>query len=143
MNRIKSLAIPLVVAILQVAPDLTAQQHVFDAKVPFQFSAGDKTLPAGEYRLTRRNDFLTIENLKDYSSALILSANADSSTDGQVHLLFDRVDDQCFLRKVIAPAGGLTLAMSGAEKKAQMHQRQLSSVSQSTASTTVITTGAQ
>jgi hypothetical protein len=124
MNRIG--LVFLVAAILPTAPSLTAQQQVFDAKVPFQFSAGDRTLPAGEYRIVRHNDFLNIENRTDYSSALILAFNGDSSKDGQVHLVFDDVNDLLFLRKVVAPAGSIELAVSSTEKKAKRDQHRLS-----------------
>jgi hypothetical protein len=122
---------------------LVAQQQVFDAKVPFQFSAGDRTLPAGEYRLTRHNDFLNVENRGDYSSALILASGTDSSSDGQVHLVFDHVNDLYFLRKVVAPAGSIELAVSKTEKKAEMDQRRLSSANPPVASAPVAIIGGQ
>ena len=145
MNRIKSLVFVAVAAILQTAPSLTAQQQVFDAKVPFQFSAGDTTLAAGEYRITRRNAFLNIQNSKDNSAAVILASNADSPSDGQVHLVFDYVNDLFFLRKVVAPSsfGSIELAVSSAEKKARMDQRRLSTAILPAATATVAAIGAQ
>jgi hypothetical protein len=129
MNRIKSLIFLVAATILQAAPSLKAQQEVFNAKVPFQFSAGDRTLPSGEYRITRRNAFLTIENRREFSSALILTSSADSSRDSESRLIFDHVDDLYFLRGVVAPVGGIELAVSRTEKKATMDQRRLSKVS--------------
>src|ERR1700751_5682035 len=123
MNRIRSFVFLVGAAILPTATSLTAQHQVFDAKVPFQFSAGDRTLPPGDYLLIRHNAFLNIENRQDYSSALILAINTDSSSDGQVHLVFDDVNDLFFLRKVIAPAGSIELAVSSTEKKARREQR--------------------
>jgi hypothetical protein len=143
MNHIKSLAFFVVVGILQAAPRLSAQQQVFDAAVPFQFSAGDRTLPAGEYRLSRRTAFLDIQNRNDYGAALILTTNTDSSTDGKVHLVFDQVNDQYFLRGILGPAGGIELAVSGAEKKAKMNQRHLSTTSAPTVSVPTVVSGAQ
>lgn len=129
MNRTKSLVFLVVAAIVQTAPGLTAQQQDFEATVPFQFSAGNRTLPAGEYHISRRDAFLHIENRKDYTAAIILTSSGDPSADGHVHLVFDEVNDQHFLRRVVAPAslGSIELAVSSAEKKAKMDQRRLSS----------------
>lgn len=129
MNRIKSLVFLVTTAILQTAPALKAQQEVLDAKVPFQFSVGDRTLPSGEYRITRRNAFLTVESLRDFSSTLILTSSADLSRDNQTRLIFDQVDDLYFLRGVVAPADSIELVVSSTEKKATINQRRLSKVS--------------
>ena len=129
MNRIKSLMFLLAAATLQTAPSLKAQQEMFSANVPFQFSTGDRTLPAGEYRITRHNAFLTVGNRRDSSSALILTSSSDSSRDSQIRLVFDRVDDLYFLREVVAPGDKLELAVSKAEKKATIEQSRLSKVS--------------
>jgi|HubBroStandDraft_1064217.scaffolds.fasta_scaffold40800_1 hypothetical protein len=145
MNRIRSLVLLFAVAFFQLVPSLNAQQPVFEANVPFQFSAGDRTLPAGEYRITRNDAFIHIQNREDYSAALILTTTADSSSDGQVHLVFDRVNDLFFLRKVVAPAftGSIELGVSGAEKKARADLRRLSIKTPPITITTAAATGAQ
>lgn len=141
MNRIKSLALFLAASMFQMAPSLKAQAEVFDAKVPFQFSAGDKTLPPGQYRITRRNAFVTVENRGKFSSALILVSGADSSRDGQVHLVFDRVNDTYFLREVLAPAGSIELPVSRTEKNATNDRRSRSGTSLAIAATAVLNSG--
>lgn len=142
MNRIRSFVF-LAAAILPTATSLTAQQQMFDAKVPFQFSAGDRTLPPGEYMITRHSAFLYIENRQDYSAALILAFNADRSNDSQVHLVFDDVNDRLFLRKVIAPAGSIELAVSSTEKKAKREQRSLSTANPPATTTIAARTGSR
>ena len=129
MNRIKSLIFPVAAVLLLTAPSLRAQQEVFSANVPFQFSTGDRTLPSGEYRIVRHNAFLTVENRRNSSSALILTSSSDSPRDSQIRLVFDRVDDLYFLREVVAPGDKLELAVSKAEKKATIEQSRLSKVS--------------
>ena len=144
MYRIKTILALAVAAVLQVAPSLIAQQQqVFDAKVPFQFSAGDRTLPAGEYRIIRRNSFLDVENRDDYSAALILASDTDSSTDGHIHLVFDQVNNVFFLRKVVAPVGSIELAVSRTEKKAKLNQRRFASANPPAVSVPAATTGGQ
>jgi hypothetical protein len=125
MNRIKRLTFLVLAAILPAAHRLSAQQQVFDATVPFQFSAGDRTFPAGEYRIVRHDAFLDIENRKDYSATLILTSSTDSSSDGKAHLVFDHINDTFFLRKVVARANSIQLAATRTEKKAIKDQRHL------------------
>ena len=145
MNRTRNLVFLVVAAMIQTAPALIAQQQDFDATVPFQFSAGNRTLPAGEYRISRRNAFLQIENRNDHSAAIILTSSGEPSSDSQVHLVFDEVDEQHFLRSVVAPAslGSIELAVSSAEKKAQKGQRHLSATNSVAVPATVTVAGGQ
>src|SRR6202012_1176071 len=113
MNRTKSLVFLVVAGILQGAPSLTAQQQTFEASVPFQFSAGNRTLPAGEYRISRHGAFIHVQNQNGYAAVLLASAG-DSFTDGQTRLVFDHVNDQFFLRRVVAAqsVGSIELAVT-------------------------------
>jgi hypothetical protein len=142
MNRIKTFAF-LTVATLVQTTSLMAQQQIFESQVPFQFFAGDRTLPAGDYRLARHNSFLEVENREGHSTALILAFGTDSSTDGHIHLVFDEVNNVYFLREIVAPGGNLELAISKTEKKAKMDQRRLSSAKPLSVSTPATTTGGQ
>lgn len=145
MNRIRSLVVLVVAAMVQMAPSLTAQQEEFDATVPFQFSAGNRTLPPGEYRISRRNAFLHIENRKDYAAAIILTSSGEPSGDGGVHLVFDEVNEQHFLRRVVAPAslGSIELAVSSAEKKAKLNDRHLTATNSVAVPAMAATAGGQ
>lgn len=129
MNRIKTLVLLVTAATLQTALSLKAQQEMIKVKVPFQFSMGNRTLPPGEYRVTRHHAFLTIESRRDSSSALVSTSSDDSSRDSRVRLIFDRVNDLYFLREVVAPAGTIELALSSTEKKVRRNQPLLSKVS--------------
>jgi hypothetical protein len=145
MNHIKSLVFLVVAGLLQAAPSLTAQQQTFDAKVPFQFSAGDRTLPAGEYRISRHDAFLHVKNQNGHSAVVLLASAGDSFSDGQALLVFDHVNDQYFLRRVVAAqsVGSIELAVTRAEKKARLDQRNLSTANPPAAITQIVITGAQ
>lgn len=142
MNRMRSLVLLVVTGILQLAPSLTAQEQVFDAKVPFQFTAGDRTLPAGEYRIAREKDFVNVENRENHCTAVILASNTDPSRDDHVLLIFDEVDNVFYLRKVVAPIGSTQLAVSRTEKKA-INQHHLSMASIPTTTVSAGTIGGQ
>ena len=144
MNRTKSLVFLVVAGILQGAPSLTAQQQTFEARVPFQFSAGDRTLPAGEYRISRHGAFIHVQNQDGYAAVLLASAG-DSFTDGQTRLVFDHVNDQFFLRRVVAAqsVGSIELAVTRAEKKAEKDQGYLSTANPPAPTTQVVITVGQ
>ena len=144
MNRTKSLVFLVVAGILQGAPSLTAQQQTFEARVPFQFSAGDRTLPAGEYRISRHGAFIHVQNQNGYAAVLLASAG-DSFTDGQTRMVFDHVNDQFFLRRVVAAqsVGSIELAVTRAEKKAKMDQHYLSTANPPAPTTQVVITVGQ
>lgn len=141
MNRIKTLVLLVTTAILPTAPNLKAQQEVFIANVPFQFSVGNRTLAPGEYRIARRNAFLTVQSRRDSSSAVILTSSAQLSSDGRISLMFDQVNDLYFLRGIIAPVNSFELAVSNVEKKATKEQRRLSTVSLPVVTSTVVQSG--
>ncbi|HXG66710.1 MAG TPA: hypothetical protein VNO70_16535 [Blastocatellia bacterium] len=100
------------------------------AKIPFAFTVGEKTLPAGEYTIqfpaaTGLRSRLLIRSA-DSSSALIVLTNA-ASAKGNVEepkLVFTRYGDQHFLSQVFAPglgAGQEVPKPKGAEKLARTH----------------------
>ena len=72
---------------------------------------------------------------------LIVASGANSSSNGQAHLVFDRVNDLLFLRGLVSPDDSLELAVSRTEKKATMDQRRLSKANLPVAKTTVAISG--
>jgi hypothetical protein len=81
-------------------------------KVPFEFVAGGKTLPAGTYRVSRvspeTQPGLFIRSDKD--GAMLLPTVFDGAAAEQSELSFAHVGDKYFLSKVGTPAGVYTIA---------------------------------
>ena len=76
-------------------------QHVMH--VPFTFKAGDKTLPAGEYRVQRdlNGHLVTLENTDKLTSyTYLLSLPGEQSHKG-VALLFDRSGSTYILNSIV------------------------------------------
>lgn len=69
--------------------------------VPFAFTAGGKSLPAGDYRVSfnEGRDVVTISG-ETASSVLLLTGPADATVDPQTFLQFQRYKDQWFLEQV-------------------------------------------
>jgi hypothetical protein len=119
MNRIRSLVSLIVVAIFQTTPSLIAQESLFQANVPFQFNVENKTLPAGEYRITRHREFLRIGS--DSPGVYVVAmGGGEPSHDGHMALVFDRVDGAYYLRKLVTTSSdsSMELPASRTERKA-------------------------
>ena len=82
-------------------------------KVPFEFVAGGKTLPAGTYTIGRLSPAihpaLLIDNKDTGAFAVVLPSVPDGDSAGQTELSFERVGDKVFLSKVGTPAGVYTI----------------------------------
>ena len=119
MNRTRNLASLAAIAILQITPSLIAQQPVFRANIPFAFSVDNKILPAGVYRISRRDAFLRIEG--DTAEFYVTMFAANPSPDGRTLLLFDRVNGNNFLRELVTSSSDscMQLPASSSEKKAR------------------------
>ena len=75
--------------------------------VPFEFVAGDITLPAGAYRVTRVDGVaglaLVIHSYDD--STFLLPTIFDGAPTGDTKVKFEHVGDKNFLSKVETPLG--------------------------------------
>jgi hypothetical protein len=118
---------------------LAISAHAQDAngvivKVPFEFVAGGKTLPAGTYSVGRLSPaihpVLSIESKDSGAHALVLPIVPDGGSAGRTELNFERVGDKYFLSKVQTPAGGYTVLTTRAMTKlAQMNDHGVTSSS--------------
>jgi hypothetical protein len=96
---------------------LGVSAHAQDAdgvvvKVPFEFVAGAKTLPAGTYRISRIHTDAT-SGLLVYSrenSSIVLPTAVGASAE-RATLSFDRVGNMHFLSEVDTPEGVYTMAI--------------------------------
>ena len=71
-------------------------------KIPFDFVAGKKALPAGEYTLDRSQlNLLTVRRTDGSASAIFSTIPADSTSAlSRTELVFNRYGDQYFLSQV-------------------------------------------
>jgi hypothetical protein len=82
-------------------------------KVPFEFVAGGKTLPAGEYTIGRLSlDAYSGIAISSYGhGALVLPIAVDGTPAGQPKLSFEQVGGKRFLSEVDTPGGIYTFAL--------------------------------
>lgn len=73
-------------------------------EIPFEFSAGEKLMPAGSYVIQQRGQVLVVKN-GDHGEGTLLSvvtrlARRPSENGGGANLVFDTVDGRRFLSEV-------------------------------------------
>lgn len=112
----------VILATLSLAStSLVAQSKpVVTVNVPFNFMAGAKTLPAGEYRIQTERPNLVLIQSRDSKSNTNLTAHSaqDTQMNGVAVLRFNRYGDRYFLSQVWTGSDqGQELSKSRAEKE--------------------------
>jgi hypothetical protein len=117
-----------VLAIMAAAQGTRAQQAII-VNVPFEFTAGDTKLPAGEYTVGKSSSdspVLLIARV-DHSEAVLVPSNAAQANEAQSDskLVFHRYGDRYFLAQVwtAGSARGRQLMKSSAEKEMALSAR--------------------
>lgn len=118
--------IVLVGSMAVVAKAQTISSTEFRANIPFEFSVGKKTLPAGEYTLrqTNRNSDLPVLQIKSRNgndSALVRAMFVIGSAPETAKLVFHRYGNQYFFAEawVDGDTSGLRAPKTRAERVAQ------------------------
>lgn len=118
----KVLAAGLLIAIGVACGFAETKAVVIKAKIPFAFSAGDVSFPAGEYTITRDNNRGALLIRGDESNQGCLVQTYSGSTyvaDGHGSLLFKRYGEKYFLSQVFPgfENAGRKLPVSKEEKE--------------------------
>jgi len=116
-----------IIALVSVAGLSSAKAQtrlLLKADIPFAFSVGSKTLPAGEYILSRMSSDSSIEVLQlrsrdGHESALVRTNSVSGQIQDHGKLIFARYGDQYFFAQAWVPANsiGMQSPRSQAEKR--------------------------
>ena len=95
------------------------------ANIPFDFMAGGKKFPAGEYAVRTGTIQRTLEvrNLKTKQAAVAISQRLEVRAGSKPQLVFRRYGNQYFLAKATDYSSGVELPMSKAEREAAKAKR--------------------
>jgi hypothetical protein len=127
MKRITAIAL-LVIANLAMAGTSFAQSKVVRANVPFDFTVGDKLLPAGTYTIKETSDHLIMIRNHDKPIAVISLVNGDSrNSPNGGKLMFHRYGSQYFLSEILCDQANMNLQVpqSKTEKKTALQEANL------------------
>jgi hypothetical protein len=94
-----------------VAKARAQDQEGVVVKVPFEFVAGEKTMPAGTYSVGRiASDPHSGLVIRNYDNSVIVPTTlVETDSAQQSALSFDHVEDKYFLSKVATPGGTYTI----------------------------------
>jgi hypothetical protein len=125
MKRISAIAL-LAIANFALAGTLFAQSNGVQAKIPFDFTVGNKVLPAGTYTIKSESPQVIIIKNHDHpgnSAFSLVNRSSDKSPDGG-KLLFQKYGTQYFLSEILCDSAemNLTVPASKREKRAQLQQ---------------------
>jgi hypothetical protein len=121
MNK-QILAVAAAVVFTALAPAQSHAQQASRASIPFAFQAGNKTMPAGEYRIVRAlPDTEAVQQIRrtDSSAATLVHTYAAdlNQNDAAPKLIFHCYTNECFLSEIWAGGQELKLTQSGREKE--------------------------
>jgi hypothetical protein len=87
--------------------------------IPYEFVAAGKTLPAGNYRVSRAShtneEVLFLSSFENRTSVIIVSEEVESSHANRVQLSFEQVGEQHFLSKIETPEHIFTISVPRSE----------------------------
>ncbi len=110
----------LVLSIVGAVNTLQAQQHGLKVTVPFEFTVGDKTLPADSYIVTSASGMITVQSDTNANRASVATQLGHDETKGNSKLIFDRYGDQYFLHSILCPTSAalnVNVPLSKQEKR--------------------------
>jgi hypothetical protein len=119
----RHLSLTLVMLAMLLLPAVAAQAQMLKVAVPFDFSAGQATLPAGDYIVSKpgnSQNVLVIRAENGGGNAFVMTAGAIAPrASDQGKLVFNRYGSQYFLSQVWAPGTdtGHQLRPSKAERE--------------------------
>jgi hypothetical protein len=86
---------------------ITAKAQAVDqivVTIPFEFSVGGKTLPAGTYRVNRASDWnyreLALTSFENRVGVLLVPTEVERASGDKPQISFEQVGDQHFLSKI-------------------------------------------
>jgi hypothetical protein len=115
-KAMKKFYIPLMLIMLAVSvhAQTSGTQRVI-ANIPFAFSVGKTTLPAGRYTITVLNPTsdrktLQIRSVNGRASAIVLTTTSDGNLSDNAKLVFERYGDQYFFAQAQLAGDATSLA---------------------------------
>ena len=119
MKRIIAIAL-FAASSLAAAGNLSAQEHVVKANIPFDFTVNNNVLPAGTYTISSLSpSAVQVRNVNGHVAEMSLVQNDDKRSKTPV-LVFQRYGNQYFLHEILAAN-----AMNVAVPRSKREQRRL------------------
>src|ERR1700733_5679130 len=120
MKRIIEIAL-FAASSLAAAGNLSAQEHMVKANIPFDFTVNNKVLPAGTYTISSLSpNAVEVRNMNGHIAELSLVQNDDKRSKTPV-LVFQRYGSQYFLHEILA-ANSLNVTVPASKREQRRQQ---------------------
>ena len=123
MKRVIAIAL-FAASSLAAAGNLSAQEHMVKANIPFDFTVNNNVLPAGTYTISSLSpSAVQVRNVNGHVAELSLVQNDDKRSTTPV-LVFQRYGNQYFLHEILAAnAMNVTVPRSKREQRRQQEAK--------------------
>lgn len=104
MNSLKKSVLFVLSAVFVASLSLVpAHAQGISADVPFTFTLGKATMPAGSYRVERSGSFFVLSSLADGTTKyeLLVPGGQAQEREGKPYLVFNRYGSETFLTRVV------------------------------------------
>jgi hypothetical protein len=109
MNRIIASAVLALGMGLGFTSHASAQASAVVVTVPFDFALQGRVLPQGTYRIASTGGFLGFKNASQHTSLFAQGVRTEASKDAKSVLVFDNVEGNYFLRKIVTFSSTLSV----------------------------------
>ena len=125
MKRISAIAL-FTFATLAATTGLFAQAPGVKANIPFNFTVGEKWLPAGEYTISSPDrNLLQIRSADGHYREMVIATHSFDEPAASPKLVFERYGEYYFLHRISTPAStslNVNVASSKVEKRVRNQQ---------------------
>jgi len=131
MKRITSIALFALVSFVTIG-FASAQDRAVKANVPFDFTVGNKLVPAGAYTISAPSyGVIEIQN-RDRHVTLLSTTMPDARQSKTSVLVFNKYGDQYFLSEILCSEANMNMAVppSKTEKRARQQEASIPNTSQ-------------
>jgi hypothetical protein len=111
--------ISVVIALFVLLTSAFAQTGTVQANIPFAFTVGKQTLPAGEYRISISNSLLRVSPVDGHGAVYVgtYTIGGGPNEDKTSRLVFHRYGNRRFLSQAWIHTGGNALFVSAPERE--------------------------
>ena len=104
--------------------NLSAQDHMVKATIPFDFTLNKKVLPAGSYIISSLSpNAVEVRNVKAHIAELSAVRSADKQSTNSV-LVFQKYGSQYFLSEVLGPSSALNVAVPRSKREQRVRREE-------------------
>jgi hypothetical protein len=128
MKRISAITL-FTIATLAASTGLLAQQAAVKANIPFNFTVGEQSMPAGEYTISSPSRHIVQIQSADFRHfGMVIGTDSSHELAASPKLVFDKYGEYYFLHRILSPNNtslNLDVALGNVEKRVRTREAML------------------